>query len=104
MSDTLFLTGIGSPPAKLDPCQSGLKVISKFQRNHAHAFAILNSGALHTLDFLVSVAPHPPSAATLNSGVQWALKLRSAWKNEIMRMISFLWKISKSGALAARAH
>ena len=47
--------------------------------------------------------PHPTSPAILNSGAQWALNLRSAWKNEIMRMISIFWEISNSGAMAARA-
>ena len=66
--------------------------------------AILNSGAVHILDFWVRAIPHPSSAAILNSGVQWALNLRSAWKNEIMRMISIVQEISKSGAMPARAH
>ena len=51
--------------------------------------ATLMSGAMHILDFWISVIPHPSGAAILNSGVQWALNLRPAWKTEIMRVISF---------------
>ena len=43
-------------------------------------------------------------AAILNSGVPTALNLRFGRRSEIMRMISSCWKISKSGATAARAH
>ena len=50
--------------------------------------ATLNSGAMNILDFWVRAIPHPSGAAFLNSGIQWALNLKSAWKNEIMRMIS----------------
>ena len=64
----------------------------------------INSGAMHILSFWVRVIPHPTSSAILNSAVQWALNLRSAWKNEIMRMISIWQKILKSEAMAARAH
>ena len=74
------------------------------QRGHAHGFAIPNAGAMHILDFWVRLIPHASGAAFLASGVQWALDLRPAWKNEIMRMVSILWKISKFGATAARAH
>ena len=66
--------------------------------------AILISEAMHILDFWVRAIPHPSGAAILNSGVQWALNLRPAWKNEIMRMVSIFLKILKSGAAAARAH
>ena len=54
--------------------------------------------------FLGEGHPPPSSVAILNSGIQWALNLKSAWKNELMRMISIFQKISKSGATAARAH
>ena len=101
--DTLFLAEIGLPPAKLDPPQFGLDVISKIQRNRAHGLAILNSGAMHILDFSVRVIPQPSGATILNSRVPMALTLRSGRKNEIMRMISMFWKISKSGATTARA-
>ena len=73
------------------------------QRNRAHGLAILNSGAVHILDFWVKVIPQPSGAAILNSGVPMALNLRSGRKNEIMHMISIFRKISKSGAMAARA-
>ena len=72
-------------------------------RYRAHGFAILNSGAVHILDFWVRVIPQPSGAAILNSGVPMALNLRSGRKNEIMRMISIFCKISKSGAAAVRA-
>ena len=65
--------------------------------------AILNSGAMHIFSFCARVIPHASGEAILNSGVQWALNLRPACKNELMRMISTFWKISKSGATAARA-
>ena len=74
------------------------------RRSHAHGLAILISGAIHILGFWIRVIPHPTSSVILNSGVQWALDLRHDWKNEIMRMVSNCWKISKSGATAARAH
>ena len=63
---------------------------------------ILNSGAVHILSFCAAI-PHASGEAILNSGVHWALNLRPACKNETMRMISTFWKISKSGATAARA-
>ena len=63
--------------------------------------AILNSGAMHILDFWSRVIPHPSGTAILNSGVQWALSLWPAWKNEATRMISIFQKISKSGAMVA---
>ena len=59
---------------------------------------------MHILDGWVRVIPHPSGAAILNSGVQWALILRPAWKNETMRMVSILQKISTFGGTAARAH
>ena len=43
-------------------------------------------------------------AAILDSAVPTALNLRFGRKNEIMRMISSFWNISKSGATAASAH
>ena len=48
--------------------------------------------------------PHPSGAAILHSGVQCALNSGSTWKDETMRMVSLFQKISKSGAMAARAH
>ena len=80
MSDALFLAGLGPPLAKLDPSQVGLDVFSKMQRSHAHEFAILNSAAMHILDFWVRAIPHHSGAAILNSGVQWALNVRPTWK------------------------
>ena len=74
------------------------------QRSHEWGVAILNSGAMHILDFWVRAIPYASGAAILNSGVQWALNLRPARKNEIMRMVSIFQKISKSGATVARAH
>ena len=53
---------------------------SKIQRNRAHGYAILNSGAMHILDFCVRLISHPSGAAILNSGVPTALKLRSGRK------------------------
>ena len=58
------------------------------QRSHAHGFAVLNSAAMRMLDFWERVIPLPSSAAILNSGVQCALNLRPAWKNETMRTVS----------------
>ena len=55
---------------------------------------------MHILYFWVRVIPQPSGAAILNSGVPMALNLRSGKKNEIMRMISIVWKISKFGATA----
>ena len=101
-SDTLFLAEIALPPAKLDPPRIVLDVISNIKQNRAHGFAILNSGAMHILNFWVSVIPQSSGAAILNSGVPMALNLRSGSKNEIMRMISVFQKISKSGATAVR--
>ena len=103
-SDTFFLAGLALPPAKVDPSQIGLDVIFKNATkpcarvrnphfwNYAHP-RILRNGH-----------PHLSGAAILNSGVQWALHLRPAWKNETMRMVSIFRKISKSGATATRAH
>ena len=65
--------------------------------------AILNTGAIHILDFWVRVIPQPSGAAILNSGVPMAPNLRSGRKHEIMRMIPISWKISKSGSTAVRA-
>ena len=73
------------------------------QRSHAHGFAILNSGAVHILGFWVRVIPIPPGQQSSILGIQWALNLRSACKNEIMRMISIFWKIPKSGAAPVHA-
>ena len=101
-SDTLFLPEIGLPPAKLDP-QIGLDVIFKnttkpcaWARNppfwiYAHP------------RFLGKGHPQPSGAAILNSGVPMALNLRSGRKNEIMRMMSISWKVSKFGGTAVRA-
>ena len=102
-SDALFLAEIGLPPAKLDSPRIGLDVMFKNTTNCAQGFAILNPGAVHILNFSVSVFPQTSDAAILNSGVPMALKLRSGKKNEIMRMISIYQKISKSGATAVRA-
>ena len=75
---------------------------SKIQRSRAHGLAILNSGATHPR-FLGK--GHPPTIRRSNpqSGVPMALNLRSGRKNEIVRMISILRTISKSGATAVRA-
>ena len=73
------------------------------QRNHERGVAILNSGAMHILDFWVRVIPQHSGAAILNSGVPTTLNLRYGRTNEIMRMISISWKISKSGATTVRA-
>ena len=62
------------------------------QRNHTNELAILNSAAMHILDFWVRVIAHPSSAAILNSAVQWVLNLRPGWKNETMRMVSISGK------------
>ena len=64
----------------------------------------LNSGAMHILDFWVRVIPHASSAEICNSGVQLALNLRPAWKNETMCIVSIFQEVSTSGATAARAH
>ena len=72
------------------------------QRSHAHGFAILHSGAMHILGFWVRVVRHPTSSAILTSGVQWALNLRSAWRTK--SCASIFQKLSKSEAMAARAH
>ena len=74
------------------------------QRSPEQGLAILNSGAMHILDFWVRVIRHVSGATILDSGVQWALNLRPAWKNEIMRMISIFQKKSKFGAVVARPH
>ena len=64
---------------------------------------MLNSGAMHILYFWVRVIPKPSGVAILNSRVPMALNLSSGSKNEILRMISIFWKISKSAAMAVRA-
>ena len=82
------------------------------QRSHPHGLAILwlailNSGAMaamRILDFRVRVIPYPSSAAILKSGVQLALNLKPASKNESTRIVSIFGEIPTSGAMAARAH
>ena len=100
----MFLAGLSLPPAKLDLSQFFGCNLQKWTEAIRLGIAILNSGAMHVRDFWVRVIPHPSGAAILNSGVQWALNLRPAWRNEIMRMVSTFQKISKSAAMAARAH
>ena len=58
--DTLFLAEIGLPPAKLDPPQIG-----------ALGIAILNSGAMHILDFWVRVIPNHPAQQPSILKFQW---------------------------------
>ena len=63
----------------------------------SRGFAILDSGDMHILDVWVRAISHPLGAAILNSGVQWALNLRPAWKHEIMRMVSNFPQHLKNG-------
>ena len=74
------------------------------QRSHAHGLAILNFGAIHILGFWVRVIP--PSHQ-LNNPQFWSSTgayPEISLDNEIMRMISIFWEISKFEAMAARAH
>ena len=95
----MFLAGLSLPPAKLVPSQTGLDAIYK---NATKPCAWVRNpqfwSYMPILGFWARVTPHPTSSAIFNSGVQWALNLRSAWKHGIMRMISIFQKISKSGA------
>ena len=75
-SDSLLLVEIGLASAKLDHPPIGLDVIFDKYKKRAHGVEILNSGAMHILDFWVRVIPHRSGAAILNSGVPMALNLR----------------------------
>ena len=59
---------------------------------------------MRILDSQERVIPHPSGAASLNSEVRWALNLRAAWKNEIVRMVSIFRNTSTYEAPTARAH
>ena len=101
--DTLFLAEIGLPPAKLDPPRIGLDVMS---RNATKPCAWARNPQFWSYAHPLFLGKnHPPTIQRSNpqfwssNGAQPEI-----WQeNGIMRMISIVWKISKSGATAVCA-
>ena len=101
MSDTLFLAGLGLPPAKLGRSRTGLDVAFT---NATKPCAWVRNPRSRSYAHLRFLGKDHPTPALLSSGVQWALNLRPARKIEIRRMVAIFWKISRPGAMAARPH